>query len=64
MQWGEQSFDEMGSVIMAVQAVRKEDEPALQQALVARARAAIAKATANGTLRRLAEQRASRGGGQ
>ncbi len=61
VQWGEQSFDEMGSVLIAVQASRKEDEPVLQQALAERARAAIARATLNGTMRRLLEQRA-RGG--
>jgi hypothetical protein len=64
VQWGEQSFDEMGSVILAVQAVRKEDEPALQQALAERLRGAIAREQANGTLRRLMDQRAGRGGGQ
>jgi hypothetical protein len=63
VQWGEQSFDEMGSVILAVQAVRKEDEAALQQALADRLRAAIARAQADGTLRRLMEQRRA-GGGQ
>jgi hypothetical protein len=63
VQWGEQSFDEMGSVILAVQAVRKEDEPLLQQALAERLRGAIARAQTNGTMRRLMEQRAGRGGG-
>jgi mono/diheme cytochrome c family protein len=63
VQWGEQSFDEMGSVILAVQAVRKEDEPALQAALAERMRAAIAQGRANGTLMRLMQQRAGRGGG-
>jgi len=62
VQWGEQSFDEMGSVILAVQTVRKEDEPVLQQALAERLRGAIARAQANGTLRRLLEQRNGRGG--
>ena len=60
--WGEQSFDEMGSVILAVQTVNKEDESALQQAVVERARGALAQARANGTLQRLMEQRAGRGG--
>jgi len=63
VQWGEQSFDEMGSVVLAVQAVRKEDEPVLQGALADRLRGAIARAQANGTLRRVLEQRAGRGGG-
>jgi hypothetical protein len=45
------------------QAVRKEDEPVLQAALADRLRGAIARAQANGTLRRLLEQRGGRGGG-
>jgi len=63
VQWGEQSFDEMGSLILAVQAVNKEDEPVLQQALAARVRSAIGRARANGTLQRILEERAGRGGG-
>jgi mono/diheme cytochrome c family protein len=63
VQWGEQSFDEMGSVILAVQTVRKEDEVALQAALADRLRGAIAQGRANGTLMRLLQQRAGRGGG-
>jgi mono/diheme cytochrome c family protein len=59
VQWGEQSFDEMGSVILAVQCVRAEDEPALQQAIAARTRAAVANAQANGTLQRYLAQRAA-----
>jgi hypothetical protein len=62
VQWGEQSFDEMGSVILAVQAVAKEDEPALQAALAERLRGAIAQARQDGTLRRLLQERAGRGG--
>lgn len=62
VQWGEQSFDEMGSVILAVQTLNKEDEPVLQQALAERLRGAVARARANGTLQRLMEQRAGRGG--
>jgi len=61
VQWGEQSTDEMGSVILAVQCARKEDEPALQMALAAQRRATIMRAQANGTLQRLLEQR-GRGG--
>jgi hypothetical protein len=63
VQWGEQSFDEMGSVILAVQTVRKEDEPALQAALVQRVRGAIARGRENGTLMRVMQERAGRGGG-
>src|SRR5262245_61127253 len=59
--WGEQSFDEMGSVIMAVQCEHAEDEPVLQKAFAERNRATVARATGNGTLRRFLEQR-GRGG--
>ena len=63
VQWGEQSFDEMGSVVLAMQSVRKEDEPVLQQVLGDRVRAAINSGRENGTLRRYLEQRGGRGGG-
>jgi hypothetical protein len=53
--WGEESFDEMGAVTLAVQAVRKEDEPVLQQFIAARVKAAIAQAMRDGTLRRFQE---------
>jgi hypothetical protein len=62
--WGEQSFDEMGSVNLAMQALRKEDEPVLQKALADRVRAAIGRATANGTLKRFMDQRDQRDGGR
>jgi hypothetical protein len=59
--WGEQSFDEMGSVTLLAQAVRKEDEPALRTAMQQRTRAALVRATADGTVGRiLKEQLASR----
>ena len=61
VQWGEQSFDEMGSVTVAMQALHAEDEPALQKMLGARTQAAINRAMANGTLKRFMDQRA--GGG-
>jgi hypothetical protein len=60
--WGEQSFDEMGSVLIAVQCQQKDDEPVLQKALADRVRAAIARAQGNGTLKRLLDHRAGRGG--
>jgi hypothetical protein len=60
--WGEQSFDEMGSVNLAMQALRKEDESIVQKALADRAQAAIGRASANGTLKRFLEQRGGRGG--
>jgi hypothetical protein len=65
VQWGEQSFDEMGSVVLAAQALRAADEPVLQRALGERTRAAIARAAANGTLQRVMEERQKlRGGGE
>jgi len=60
--WGEQSFDEMGSVNLAVQCQRAEDEPVLQRAFAERTRAAIGRATENGTLKRFMEQRGRAGG--
>jgi hypothetical protein len=55
--WGEQSFDEMGAVGVAMQAVRVEDEPVIQKMLAARTQAAIGRASTNGTLKRFLEQR-------
>jgi hypothetical protein len=60
--WGEQSFDEMGSVSVAMQAVRLEDEPVLQKVLADRVRGAIERGMANGTLKRYLDQRGGRGG--
>jgi len=60
--WGEQSFDEMGSVNLAMQAVRASDEPELQRVFADRLRTTIKRAQENGTLKRLLDQRA-RGGG-
>src|SRR5262249_53044391 len=59
-QWGEESFDEMGSVGVVVTAVRKEDEAELQKALSAQGQAAIQKAGADGTLRRFLQNQAVR----
>jgi mono/diheme cytochrome c family protein len=60
--WGEQSFDEMGSVSVQMVAARKEDEPALQEVMAERLRKAIATGMQDGTLRHLREeQQASRG---
>jgi mono/diheme cytochrome c family protein len=55
--WGEQSFDEMGSVVLAAQALRQEDEPILQRALAQRTRAAVTQASTNGTLQRVLQER-------
>jgi hypothetical protein len=54
--WGEESFDEMGSVGLTLVAVHTEDEPALQQAVAARARSAVQKGVADGTAKRYLEQ--------
>ena len=62
--WGEQSFDEMGTVSVAMQALRAEDEPVLQRALAARVQAAIGRGMANGTLQRYLDGRGGRGGGR
>jgi hypothetical protein len=64
VQWGEQSFDEMGSVILAVQCAHKEDEPVLQRALAAQRRTTIMRAQENGTLQRFLDQQRGRGGDQ
>lgn len=62
VQWGEQSFDEMGSVSLQVQAVRKEDEAVLQQALNERARDALRKGLQDGTVGRFQREQASHAG--
>jgi hypothetical protein len=61
--WGEQSFDEMGSVSLAMQALHGEDEPALQKVLGERVRGAIARGMADGTGQRYMMQRGGRSGG-
>jgi mono/diheme cytochrome c family protein len=61
VKWGEQSFDEMGSVMLAMQALRKEDEPDIQRVLAERVRTTIQRAQADGTLQRVFGQR-GRGG--
>jgi hypothetical protein len=58
--WGEESLDEMGTVILAVQTLRKEDESVLQQMLAEQRRAALGNAMRNGTLKRFQEQRRSK----
>jgi hypothetical protein len=65
VQWGEQSFDEMGSVTLQAIAVHKEDEPELQRFFANRLRAAIQRGVQDGTAKRmLEEQQASRAAGQ
>ena len=51
--FGEQSFDEMGTIGFEVEVVRKEEVDAFQQALAVRAKEATAAAGKNGTLGRL-----------
>jgi len=65
VQWGEQSFDEMGSVTLQATAVHKEDEQALQQFFADRVRGAVQRGVQNGTAKRLLEeQQASRAQGR
>jgi hypothetical protein len=61
VQWGEESFDEMGTVGLQLVAVHKEDETALEQALVARSRSAIQKGAADGTAKRYLEHQQKSG---
>ncbi len=58
--WGEQSFDEMGSVTVQIVARNKEDEPVLQQFFGKRLREAIAHGMQDGTAKRFQEQQAAR----
>ncbi len=51
--WGEGSTDEMGSMTVQVTAVRKEDEPVLQNAVRAAYMKAVMAAVADGTVKRL-----------
>ena len=55
--WGEGSFDEMGSMTVQVTAVRKQDEMALAGALKANGRKAILAAVADGTVKRMRQER-------
>jgi hypothetical protein len=59
-QFGEQSFDEMGSVGVMVSALRKEDEPVLTKALTDEAQKAIVKGLADGTVKRILQAQALR----
>jgi hypothetical protein len=58
--WGEQSFDEMGTVSLAMQTLNAPDEAVLQTLLAGRTQGAINRAMGNGTLKRFLDQR---GGG-
>ena len=59
-QFGEESFDEMGSVGLTLVTVRKEDEPALLKVLADGAQAAIQRGAADGTAKRYLEHQAVR----
>jgi mono/diheme cytochrome c family protein len=61
--WGEESFDEMGTVGFAFEVIKAADVEAFRQALAARTKATIASAGSNGTLGRfLARQQRQRRG--
>jgi mono/diheme cytochrome c family protein len=55
VQWGEQSFDEMGGIGLTMVTVRKEDEPVLRQFVAEGMKQAIAKALSDGTVKRYLE---------
>ena len=61
--WGEQSFDEMGTVGFAFEVLNQSDVPAFQEALTARSKNAIAAGGKDGTLGRFLarQQRLNRG---
>jgi mono/diheme cytochrome c family protein len=61
--WGEQSFDEMGTVGFGFEVLHKADVPAFQQALATRTKTAIAAGGKDGTVGRFlaSQQRLSRG---
>jgi hypothetical protein len=57
--WGEETFDEMASVIFQMSPVRKEEGPQLAKALATRTQLAIQRGVQDGTLKRM--QSLSRG---
>jgi hypothetical protein len=59
--FGEESFDEMGTVGLTLVTARKEDEPVLLAALNQRVQAAIRQGGADGTAKRYLEHQAQRG---
>jgi len=61
--WGEQSFDEMGTVGFAFEVLNESDVPMFQEALSSRSKTAIAAGGKDGTLARFlaSEQRRNRG---
>ena len=57
VQWGEESFDEMGNVRFQLVTVNKEDELVLQQAMAGALKAALSNAVQNGAVKKLMEAR-------
>ena len=53
--WGEQSFDEMGTVGLLFEILNKDEVPAVRQALLARTQTAIRQGAADGTAGRFLE---------
>jgi WD40-like Beta Propeller Repeat len=53
--WGEQSFDEMGTVGLLFEIVNKDEVPAVRQALLSRTQNAIRQGAADGTAQRFLE---------
>jgi hypothetical protein len=54
--WGEQSYDEMGSVALAVTTTNKDDEAELASMLRGRSRTAVARALLDGTITRIRKE--------
>ncbi len=61
VQFGEQSSDEMGAIILNVTTVRREDEAPLIQSLTVRSQVEIRKGAADGTVQRFLASQAARG---
>jgi hypothetical protein len=59
VQWGLESFDEMGTIGLLMEIPNRSDEPLLGQALEARTKAAIQAGVADGTVRRYLAQQAA-----
>jgi hypothetical protein len=55
-QWGEQSYDEMGSVSLLVTTASRDDELALGEMLRVRTRLAVARAVLDGTVTRVRQE--------
>jgi mono/diheme cytochrome c family protein len=61
VQWGLESFDEMGTVGLLLEILGSDDEAALRQALTERTQAAVQRGVADGTVRRYLAQQAATG---